>query len=55
MSAEQLENEIKNNDWLIITPNTDLVFRTKDEEKWQKAIDEIGIDINRLSYFSGHA
>ncbi len=54
-SAEQLENEIKNNDWLIITPNTDLVFRTKDEEKWQKAIDEIGIDINRLSYFSGHA
>lgn len=53
--AEQLEREIKNNDWLIMTPNTDLVFKTKDEEKWQKAIDEIGIDINRLSTYAGHA
>lgn len=54
-SAKQLENEIKNNNWLVITPNTELVFRTKDEDKWQKAIDEIGIDINRLSYTTGHA
>ena len=38
-----------------MTPNTDLVFKTKDEEKWQKAIDEIGIDINRLSTYVGHA
>ena len=52
---QQLENEIKNTSWLIMTPNTELVFRTKDEEKWQKAIDEIGIDISRLSSESGHA
>lgn len=54
-TANQLENEIKNNNWLIITPNTELVFRTKDEDKWQKAMDEMGIDINRLSYSPGHA
>lgn len=53
--AEQLESEIKNNNWLIIPPNTELVFRTKDEDKWEKALDEIGIDINRLSYTLGHA
>ena len=54
-TANQLENEIKNNNWLITTPDTELVFRTKDEDKWQKAMDEIGIDINRLSYTPGHA
>lgn len=52
---QQLENEIKRNDWLIVTPNTELVFRTKDEEKWQKAIEECGIDINRLSNTYGNA
>ena len=54
-TANQLETEIKNNNWLIVTPDTDLVFRTKDEDKWQKAIDELGIDINHLSYTAGHA
>lgn len=54
-APQQLENEIKNNSWLIITPDTELVFKTKDEEKWQKAIEESGIDINRLSLSSGNA
>ena len=53
--ADQLENEIKNNNWQIITPDTDLVFRTKDEDKWQKAMLEIGIDLSRLSTDFGHA
>jgi len=32
-----------------------LVFHTKDEEKWNKALDELGIDITRLSMISGRA
>ncbi len=51
----QLEQEIIANDWLVAPACEELVFRTKDEEKWQKALDEINIDINRLSCFSGRA
>ena len=51
----QLEGEIINNSWLVTVPSKELVFRTKDEEKWQKALDETGIDINRVSTFMGHA
>lgn len=54
-APQQLENEIKNNTWLVVQPDNELIFRTKDEEKWQKAIDELGIDISRLSADSGHA
>lgn len=54
-APKQLEQEIINNTWLVIEPNTELVFRTKDEEKWQKAIDSLGFDINRLSIAPGHA
>ncbi len=51
----QLENEIINNTWLVVPSSTELVFRTKDEDKWKRAIETLGIDINRLSDFSGRA
>lgn len=51
----QLENEIKNNNWLIVPSTPELVFKTKDEDKWQKAIDSLGFDISRLSNKVGHA
>ena len=54
-APQQLENEIKSNSWLVLQPDNELIFHTKDEEKWQKAIDELGIDISRLSTNSGHA
>jgi putative transcriptional regulator len=54
-APQQLEREIMNNSWLVTQPDTELVFKTKDEEKWQKAIESIGIDINHLSNFSGRA
>ncbi len=54
-APQQLEREIMNNTWLVTQPDSELVFRTKDEEKWQKAIDSLGIDINHLSVYSGHA
>lgn len=54
-APQQLEREIMNNTWLVTKPDCELVFRTKDEDKWQKAIDTLGIDINHLSTFSGHA
>lgn len=54
-APQQLEKEIINNTWLVTNPTPELVFRTKDEEKWQKAIDSLGIDLNRLCARQGHA
>ncbi len=54
-SPKQLEKEIIGNCWLVTEPSAELLFKTKDEEKWQRAMDELGIDINRVSLFSGRA
>ena len=54
-APNQLEQEIINNTWLVAPSSPELVFRTKDEEKWQKALDSIGIDVTRLSEFAGRA
>lgn len=54
-APQQLEQEIINNSWLVASSSPELVFRTKDEDKWQKALDSIGIDINRLSGIAGRA
>lgn len=51
----QLEQEIINNNWIVTTPEPELVFRTKDEEKWEKALTTAGIDIKNLASYSGHA
>ena len=54
-APQQLEKEIINNSWLVTNPTPELVFHTKDEEKWQKALDSLGVDLNRLSSRLGHA
>jgi len=54
-APNQLEQEIINNSWVVANPTPELVFHTKDEEKWNKALDELGIDITRLSMISGRA
>lgn len=51
----QLEKEIIGNSWLVTDASPDLVFHTKDEEKWQRAIDESGIDISRIITATGNA
>ncbi len=51
----QLEQEIINNVWMVAPSSPELVFRTKDEDKWQKAMDTIGIDISRLCGWCGRA
>lgn len=51
----QLEDEISRNDWLVAPFNSDILFTTSLENRWQKAAAIIGIDINKLSTQSGHA
>lgn len=54
-APNQLEQEIVCNSWIVTNPTPELVFHTKDEEKWHKAITDLGIDISRLSIRSGRA
>lgn len=52
---EQLEQEIIRNDWIISDSEPELVFRTKDEDKWSKALELAGIDAANLASYSGRA
>lgn len=51
----QLEQEIIANKWLVAPANPELIFRTRDEEKWQTALNNIGVDIARFSAVCGRA
>ena len=51
----QLEDEIKNNSWININEELDLLFDTDSEKKWSIAIKKTGIDFTKFSSFSGNA
>jgi len=53
--AEQLEEEIKHNAWLIVQADDDLLFGTNNEKKWERAINKLGIDVGMLSSTAGSA
>lgn len=54
-SAGQLEEELESNSWLTLKADTDLLFNVPIEQKWEKAIEKLGINIWQLSPQVGHA
>ena len=54
-SAGQLEEEIANNAWLTVKADPEVIFNTPAEERWEKAVKMLGIDIAQLTHFAGHA
>lgn len=54
-TAGQLEQEILDNFWLTCPVNTDILFKTPFVDRWQAAMQLLGIDINKLSGDVGHA
>lgn len=54
-SAGQLEEEIGRNDWLVVPYDKEIIFRTPVERRWSKAVELLGVDINKLSSHVGHA
>lgn len=52
---KQLENEIANSDWMVTEANRELIFRTKDAEKWERALAETGINLDRFVWETGHS
>ena len=53
--AGQLEDEIQSNGWLHCDADTDLVFGTALDEKYNRALAKIGIHPGQLSTEAGHA
>ena len=53
--AGQLEQEIADNAWLSGPADTDLIFTTPSEGRWEAAAALIGVDLNLLSGDTGHA
>lgn len=51
----QLEGEIARNGWLTTDASLELLFETPPEEKWQKALETLGVDAISLSAEAGHA
>ena len=51
----QLENEIQHNGWLHCDADPDLIFGDDVDEKYQRALRKIGIDVGMLSNEAGHA
>ena len=53
--AGQLEEELEDNAWLTIEADMDILFNVPIEDRWQKAIEKLGIDIWQLARTVGHA
>lgn len=53
--AGQLEQEISENTWLTCQASPEIVFTTRNEEKYDKALASLGFDAGQLSSQVGHA
>ncbi len=51
----QLEEEIVQNSWLTVPADSAIIFNTECKNRARAAASSIGIDINKLSFISGHA
>jgi len=54
-TAGQLEQEIKDNAWMVAPASSDLIFKTKADQLWNTAMASIGIDPRLLSDQVGQA
>lgn len=53
--AGQLESEIQQNGWLHCAADPELIFGNDTDQKYEKALRKIGIDLGMLSNEAGHA
>ena len=51
----QLEWGMRQNAWLSIPVDKAILFESDLQNRWQKAIGKLGIDVNNLHEFGGHA
>jgi putative transcriptional regulator len=53
--AGQLEQELIDNAWLIAHSDPDVLFKLPLDARWQAAAGRIGVDLMRMTDYSGHA
>ena len=53
--AGQIEHEIINNFWLMVPANANILFDVPFEQRWLKAMNDLGVDVAKLAYMGGHA
>jgi putative transcriptional regulator len=51
----QLEQEIADNSWLTINADENILFNVPVHQRWEQAVQKIGIDVSQLSSQVGHA
>jgi putative transcriptional regulator len=51
----QLDAEMQANGWLSVGADTELIFASDFEAKWQRALGKLGVDLTLLSTEAGHA
>lgn len=54
-SPGQLEDELADNAWLTVPSDTEILFATPPQERWQAAARKLGIDLNLIADEAGHA
>lgn len=54
-SSGQIENEMKENSWLNVPADNNIIFQTPFEQRWEKAALKLGVDIHLISGDIGHA
>lgn len=53
--AGQLEQELRNNQWLFAEADPELIFDMPPEARWQAAFARLGINTHQISRTAGHA
>jgi putative transcriptional regulator len=53
--ADQLEQELRRNDWLTMPARPDILFDVPLEKRWQAALNALGVPWQNLSAASGRA
>lgn len=53
--AGQLEQELKDNSWLTVPADADILFHTPIEMRWRAAAMRLGVDMNLMPTQAGHA
>ncbi|HYG05565.1 MAG TPA: YqgE/AlgH family protein [Stenotrophomonas sp.] len=53
--AGQLDLELGENSWLTVPADAELLFDLPLDQRWQAAAGRIGVDLFRLTDYSGHA
>lgn len=53
--ANQLEDELIADSWLVAPFDHDLVFKVPVAERWRYAVESIGVDLERYIHRGGHA